>query len=73
MNKIILMVIVLIALTVDMPCTTTFPGNPFKTQPAEAKTYYDWNTDGFKSVNEKSGQTFDYNTGNYGKDYSYTN
>ena len=38
---------------------------------AEQKTYYDYNTDGFKSVDTDTGQAFDYNTGEYSTDYSY--
>ena len=36
----------------------------------QAKTYYDWNDSSFKSVNESSGQTFNYKTGKFGMDYS---
>jgi len=61
---------IIVGLTVDIPKSPTFPGSPFKVEVVEAKTYYDQGTDSFKSVDETSGQTFNYSTGQYGQDYS---
>ena len=72
MKKVILFLVVIIGLSMGLEKlgTILFPGNPVITAVAEAKTYYDWDSGGFKSVNETSGQTFDYETGEYGQDYS---